>query len=216
MIELARYRSFEDVAGLLWDGDPMAPWELDADSRRLIRAVRAALPRGGRRVSMRSRSWWRRSAPPTGAAPTGVRRQSGELGRGSSPACLRSSTESGCRRPAQRAAAPRLWRALRDDGARARSAQVAALNAALVLLADHELAASTLAARVAAIGMGRPLPRRPGGSWSARRSAPRRRIARGRGPAGGDRFTRGRVRGARTPAAGRRRSRLRSSRLPGS
>ncbi len=48
------------------------------------------------------------------------------------------------------AAAARLWSALRTDGGRPRPAQVAVLNAALVLLADHELAASTLAARVAA------------------------------------------------------------------
>ncbi len=27
VIELARFRSFEDVAGLLWDGDPLSPWE---------------------------------------------------------------------------------------------------------------------------------------------------------------------------------------------
>ena len=47
-------------------------------------------------------------------------------------------------------AASRLWRALRADGRRPRPAQLGALNAALVLLADHELAASTLAARVAA------------------------------------------------------------------
>jgi citrate synthase len=56
----------------------------------------------------------------------------------------------GARTMAQRTAAARLWGALRAGGARARPAQVAAVNAALVLLADHELAASTLAARVAA------------------------------------------------------------------
>ncbi len=39
---------------------------------------------------------------------------------------------------------------MRADGRRPRPAQLTALNAALVLLADHELAASTLAARVAA------------------------------------------------------------------
>ncbi len=52
--------------------------------------------------------------------------------------------------PPDRSAAARLWSALRADGARPRPAQAAALNAALVLLADHELAASTFAARVAA------------------------------------------------------------------
>jgi citrate synthase len=47
-------------------------------------------------------------------------------------------------------AARRLWPALRRDGRAPRPDQLAALDAALVLLADHELAASTLAARVAA------------------------------------------------------------------
>jgi citrate synthase len=46
--------------------------------------------------------------------------------------------------------AARLWDALAGDGARPRPEQVATLNAALILLADHELAASTFAARVAA------------------------------------------------------------------
>jgi citrate synthase len=43
-IELARHRSFEAVAGLLWDGDPHAPWELDPPALEQITALRAALP----------------------------------------------------------------------------------------------------------------------------------------------------------------------------
>ena len=27
-VELARFSTFEEVSGLLWDGDPLAPWEL--------------------------------------------------------------------------------------------------------------------------------------------------------------------------------------------
>jgi citrate synthase len=50
--------------------------------------------------------------------------------------------------PVRGTIAGRLW--VRLTGRRAKPALVAALNAALVLLADHELAASTLAARVAA------------------------------------------------------------------
>ena len=46
--------------------------------------------------------------------------------------------------------AERPWIALANGDARPRPEQVGALNAALILLADHELAASTFAARVAA------------------------------------------------------------------
>lgn len=52
--------------------------------------------------------------------------------------------------PTDRSAAARLWTALAPAGRAPTPGQLAALNAALVLLADHELAASTLAARVAA------------------------------------------------------------------
>jgi citrate synthase len=47
-------------------------------------------------------------------------------------------------------AAARLWAALSPEPRPHRPAQLAALDACLILLADHELAASTLAARVAA------------------------------------------------------------------
>jgi len=54
-------------------------------------------------------------------------------------------------RPADdRSAAARLWAAFRADGRAPSPRQRAALDAALVLLADHELTASTLSARVAA------------------------------------------------------------------
>ena len=63
-----------------------------------------------------------------------------------------------------------LWFALAaDPDAKPRAEQVAALNAALVLLADHELAASTFAARVAA------------SAWAG----PYRVILAGLGPLGG-------------------------------
>jgi citrate synthase len=65
--------------------------------------------------------------------------------------------------------AERLWVALADGDARPRPEQVAALNAALILLADHELAASTFAARVAA------------SAWAG----PYRVILAGLGPLGG-------------------------------
>jgi citrate synthase len=72
-------------------------------------------------------------------------------------------------RSLDRGVAARLWTALLDDERRPKPAQLAALNAALVLLADHELAASTLAARVAA------------GAWAD----PYRVVLAGLGPIGG-------------------------------
>jgi citrate synthase len=65
--------------------------------------------------------------------------------------------------------AERLWVALADPDAKSRAEEVAALNAALILLADHELAASTFAARVAA------------SAWAG----PYRVILAGLGPLGG-------------------------------
>ncbi|HJZ36070.1 MAG TPA: citrate/2-methylcitrate synthase, partial [Solirubrobacterales bacterium] len=63
-----------------------------------------------------------------------------------------------------------LWRALAaDPEAKPRAEEVSALNAALILLADHELAASTFAARVAA------------SAWAG----PYRVILAGLGPLGG-------------------------------
>jgi citrate synthase len=62
-----------------------------------------------------------------------------------------------------------LWKALVIDDAKPRPEQVAALDAALILLADHDLAASTFAARIAA------------SAWAG----PYRVILAGLGPLGG-------------------------------
>jgi citrate synthase len=43
-VELARHRNFEDVAVLLWDGDPGAPWVLEQSERALLGAIRSSLP----------------------------------------------------------------------------------------------------------------------------------------------------------------------------
>ena len=82
--ELARFRSFEDVAGLLWGGDPLAPWELDDDDRPADRGAAARRCPRGSPAWMRSRSPSQRSPRTTAAAPTGVLRPSGALERGSS------------------------------------------------------------------------------------------------------------------------------------
>jgi citrate synthase len=75
----------------------------------------------------------------------------------------------GGREARDRSAAARLWSALCPDDRAPRQAQLAALNAALVLLADHELAASTFATRVAA------------SAWAD----PYRAVLAGLGPLGG-------------------------------
>ena len=149
VIELARFRSFEDVAGLLWDGDPGAPWELDADGNRLVLAVRTALPPqlpGLEAIPLAVAALGGADPRRGDRRPEAVRRAGSRILAG----VLAILDGEGTRTMAQRTAAARLWGALRADDARARPAQVAAVNAALVLLADHELAASTLAARVAA------------------------------------------------------------------
>src|SRR5579875_3704742 len=149
--ELARFRSFEDVAALLWDGDSLAPWRLGDDDRQLIAALRPLLPATSTGVDL----------IPVGVAvlaaadeqradrrPEAVRRAGARMLAGSLE--LLGGDSAAPAPPADASAAAQLWRALRTDAGRPRPAQVGALNAALVLLADHELAASTLAARVAA------------------------------------------------------------------
>ena len=149
VMELARFRSFEDVAALLWDGDSLAPWQLADDDRRLIGALRPLLPAATSATDL---------IPVAIAAlgavdkhrgdrrPDAVRRAGARMLAGS----LALLSPGGAGSDDDVAAAARLWRAVRADGRRPRPAQLAVLNAALVLLADHELAASTLAARVAA------------------------------------------------------------------
>jgi citrate synthase len=147
VIELARFRSFEDVAGLLWDGDPLAPWELGSDDRELIAALGAVLPADVGPVDLIPVAVAALGASDEHRAdrrPEAVRRAAARILAGLLELASRG------RPSADRSAAARLWSAVREDGTRPRPAQSAALNAALVLLADHELAASTLAARVAA------------------------------------------------------------------
>lgn len=144
--ELARFRSFEEVAALLWDGSSLAPWELKDTDRALIETLRTALPTSTPLVelipvavaALATADPNRGDRRPEAVRRAGMRVLAGTLS-------IVAETE-----PADRSAAARLWAALRPDARSPRPAQVAAVNAALVLLADHELAASTLAARVAA------------------------------------------------------------------
>ena len=147
VIELARFRSFEEVAGLLWDGDPAAPWELGAADRELITGLAALLPRvhsPGDLIPVAVAALAAIDEQRADRRPEAVRRAAARM--------LAGVLEliAGGDASADPSAASRLWYAVRADGKRPRPAQTAAINAALVLLADHELAASTLAARVAA------------------------------------------------------------------
>ncbi len=151
-IELARHRSFEQVAELLWGGgdEPRPVWTADADALRAARAVQRALPPGTPPADR-----IRVVVPVLAAAdPLRADRRPAVV-RATAAGLIAAMVESLPQRGAATAApdgpapiAARLWHRLSTE--RPRPAQLRALNAALVLLADHELAASTLAARVAA------------------------------------------------------------------
>jgi citrate synthase len=147
VIELARYRSFEDVAGLLWDGDPFAPWQLGTEDRELMKGLAALLPAAAAPADLIPVAVAVLGAADEQRAdrrPEAVRRAAARILAGALELLTR------CDATPDPSAAARLWLAVRADGKRPRPAQAAAINAALVLLADHELASSTLAARVAA------------------------------------------------------------------
>jgi citrate synthase len=143
--ELARFRSFEDVAGLLWGGPTPAPWELDPEADALIALLRATLAPGTAPTdlipvavaALATTDAERGDRRPEAVRRAGARMLAGVLG-----------ILGGGEEPGDRSAARRIWGAFADR--RPRPAQVAAINAALITLADHELAAATLAARVAA------------------------------------------------------------------
>jgi citrate synthase len=159
-VELARTRSFEWVAEWLWTaeaGDQVEPWVPSLKSAELIAAEVAGLP-----PSATPGDRLRVAAAVAGAThslrhdlrPVAVVRSARRLiatmvdslpamGTDTPPALL-----VGAEAPRPDALAVRLWPRLGPEPATPELVRV--LNAALVLLADHELAASTLAARVAA------------------------------------------------------------------
>jgi citrate synthase len=189
-IELARFRSFEEVVALLWDGAPAAPWELDEERAAAVAALGDALgpdAPDAERIAAVVATLAARDPDRESRDPDSVRRAGAEVfaaldggrpaltnddrGRPSlSIGSRRSTAPGGSERRSTAGVAERLWFALAaDPDAKPRAQQVAALNAALVLLADHELAASTFAARVAA------------SAWAG----PYRVILAGLGPLGG-------------------------------
>jgi citrate synthase len=224
-VELARFRSFEEVVALLWDGAPPTPWDLDDERAPAIAALGEVLgpdAPDAERIAAVVATLAARDPSRDDRDPESVRRAGAgvfagilaALGRGRpefhSPQRGRPEYRYAERRstavnwPEQRSTAvgsvgqrttavdanaqetiavgghapshptgasiaERLWDALADGDAKPRPEQVATLNAALILLADHELAASTFAARVAA------------SAWAG----PYRVILAGLGPLGG-------------------------------
>jgi citrate synthase len=173
--QLAVSRSFEDVAELLWTGEfplahsadapsagptrrpqRLAPWRATPAAVAAGRAAQAALPAGTLPLerfqvivpAMATTDPLRLHLDPSAVCAAGRSIIAGMVD------CLPAPPGASPWRTGPAGAAPdqpiaeRLWPRL--CGRRPSSALRRALSAALVLLADHELAASTLAARVAA------------------------------------------------------------------
>jgi len=156
--ELARTMPFEAVAALLWTGEPTTwAWTANPAARAAVAAVGQVTPPGARHLDRI------RLATDVAAVTDPLRF---ELAAASVMACGRSLVAvlvealevRGRRRrppplvlPGRRddvAIASRLWPHLSERAPT--EAAVRALNGALVLCADHELATSTFAVRVAA------------------------------------------------------------------
>lgn len=144
--DLAGRATFEEVAARLWGADDRRPWQLASGAVAAVRSVTAGLPDG---------------TPPAHRLPLTVAaaRNADPLAGDLRPSVvttaarglilLLAATVTGEERDTAggQAVAAHLARAL---GRPRDATAVALIDAALVLLADHELAASTLAARVAA------------------------------------------------------------------
>ncbi len=166
-VDLAGRSSYEEVAARLWEVDPTPNWHSDA---RITRAARTAERTAARMTT----------SPTAADGPSSATVEGSDDNRGPDPAAPLLAIIAAARsadafrddlRPvAVTATAQRLVAALvdpDDDGAPGTSptvaaraakrlagtddaAAISAIDAALVVLADHELAASTLAVRVAA------------------------------------------------------------------
>lgn len=154
-VDLARTRTFEDVAELLWTGafPARARWAAAPQSRTAATATALlsadALPLDRLRLAAAALAA-RRHPDMDGAAllsstRTHARDLIATLVSALSPVALHNYLPDDA---APASLAERLWPRLCPVTPSA--AQVHALNAAMVLLADHEITASTLAARAAA------------------------------------------------------------------
>ncbi len=151
---LAVSRTFEEVAELLWTGEfrsAREPWRARPAALAAGRAAQAALPAGTLALerlqvivpAMAATDPLRLQLDPAAVTAAGRSIIAGMVDCLPSPGTSGPGT-SGPGEPV----AERLWSRLCDR--RASPALLRAVSAALVLLADHELAASTLAARAAA------------------------------------------------------------------
>jgi citrate synthase len=167
VIRLAVTRTFEEVAELLWTGefpsaDASAAWQATPAALAAGRAAQAALPAGTLSLerlqvivpAMAATDSLRLQLDPSAVRAAARNLIAGMVdclpapsSSGSVPADQTLATSSA---PSDSGApiAGRLWSKLCER--RPTLELLRALSAALVLLADHELAASTLAARVAA------------------------------------------------------------------
>jgi citrate synthase len=155
---LARSRTFEEVAQFLWTGElhDAQPWSADVGVLEAAVRVQAALPEATLPLDRL------RVAMPVLAALDPLRHDTGETavvvtGRrliaamvDGLPRCADVPPPLRVRRagPFTGSIAARLWAGLTD--VRPGRGALEALNAALVLVADHELSVSTVAARMAA------------------------------------------------------------------
>ena len=146
---LAVTRTFEEVAEMLWTGEfrsAREPWQARPAALAAGRAAQAALPAGTLPLerlqvivpAMAATDPLRLQFDPAAVVAAGRSIIAGMVD------CLPSGVTPGLGEPV----AERLWSRLCDH--RASPGLLRATSAALVLLADHELAASTLAARAAA------------------------------------------------------------------
>jgi citrate synthase len=146
LVEMAEQDvGFEAVASLLWTGrlEAVPGWNHDAGRGAPLRAAQEALPRGAPLLDRL------RATVVALSATDPLRHDIAEAAVVHTAAPLIAAmVDALARDPTDGALAARLWPALTT--ARSAPRAVAALDRALVLLADHDLAASTFAARVAA------------------------------------------------------------------
>jgi citrate synthase len=143
--ELARTSSAESVAALLWGVPAPAPWQASPAALRVGRRAQAALPSTAHTID-------RVRVIVAAVASTNPVRDDRrpavvvEVARSLIAAAVDCLPELSP--PASDALAARLWSRLCPRAPR--RGELRAMNAALILLMDHELPASTLAARIAA------------------------------------------------------------------
>ncbi len=146
-LALAGAEGFEDVAHWLWTGEwdgDREPWRAVPEAVRVARAAQSGLPEGTLplerlqviTVALATADPLRLTLDPAAVVGAGRNLVAGMVD--ALPGVAADGTSI----------ADRLWTRL--TGTAPDAAPAAALRSALVLLADHELAASTLAARVAA------------------------------------------------------------------